>query len=99
MIRKEEHGSLLGTEIHSDLYYLEVGAIQFSVGCQRLKLSKIDLRPQSELQEITNPEWLLLKMCLQFSKVLPVENRKMPLARKHFRSWFFRQSPSHQDEE
>lgn len=56
MIRKEENGSLLGTEIHSDLYYLEFGAIQFLVGCQRLKISKIYLRPQSELQEIKNPE-------------------------------------------
>lgn len=69
---------MLGTEIHSDLYYLEFGAIQFLVGCQKIKLSKIDLRPQSELQGIKNPEWLLLKMCLQFSKVLLVENRIMP---------------------
>ena len=58
---------MLGTEIHSDLYYLEFGAIQFLVGCQKIKLSKIDLRPQSELQGIKNPEWLLLKMCLQSS--------------------------------
>ena len=69
---------MLGTEIHSDLYYLEFGAIQFLVGCQKIKLSKIDLRPQSELQGIKNPEWLLLKMCLQFYKVLLVENRIMP---------------------
>ena len=69
---------MLGTEIHSDLYYLEFGAIQFLVGCQKIKLSMIDLRPQSELHGIKNPEWLLLKMCLQFSKVLLVENRIMP---------------------
>lgn len=69
------------------------------MGCQRIKLFKTDLRPQSELQGIKNPKWLLLKMCLQFFKVLPVENPIMPLARKHFRSWFFRQSPSRRDEE
>lgn len=69
---------MLGTEIHSDLYYLEFGAIQFLVGCQKIQLSKIDLRPHSELQGLKNPEWLLLKMCLQFSKVLLVENRVMP---------------------
>lgn len=48
MIRKEEDVSQLGTELHSDLHYLKFGVILFLVGCQRLKLFKIDLRPQSE---------------------------------------------------
>lgn len=93
MIRRGEWFPACFSKIHSDLYYLEFGAIQFLVGCQRIKLFKTDLRPQSELQGIKNPKWLLLKMCLQFFKVLQVENPIMPLARKHFRSWFFRQSP------
>lgn len=54
--KKEEDVALLGAELHSDLCYLKFGVIQFLVGCQRLKLFKIDLRPQSELEEIKNPE-------------------------------------------
>lgn len=48
--------SLLGSELHSDLCCLKFGVALFLVGCQRLKLFKIDLRPQSELEEIRNPE-------------------------------------------
>lgn len=45
MIRKREDVSVLGSELDSDLCYLKFGAVQFLVGCQRLKLFKIDLRP------------------------------------------------------
>lgn len=45
VIRKREDVSVLGSELHSDLCYLKFGAVQFLVGCQRLKLFKIDLRP------------------------------------------------------
>lgn len=47
--KEEEDVSLLGSELHSDLCHSKFGVVQFLVGCQRLKLFKIDLRPQSEL--------------------------------------------------
>lgn len=64
-----------------------------SLGVRWIKVFKIDLRPQSELAEIRNPERLLSKICLQFSKMLPVEDFIRRLGKKHCRSCFFRQSP------
>lgn len=91
VIRKREDLSLLGTELRSDLCYLKFGVCQFLVKCRRLNLFKIDLRRQSELQEIRNPERWLLKMCLRFSERLPAENLIRQLAKQHFRSCFSRQ--------